>query len=100
MVVVILLLTLGVCVVAVTFRGTPPRWVMALCAVCLAAFLALLVCGLIYGLVHSRGAELVLPTILAVLLAGTLVLVLRCLGQPSGSVLARGGQTRGSGGRA
>ena len=54
MLVVIPLLALGVCVVAVTFRGTPPRWVMALCAVCLAAFLALDLYGFIFGCLVPR----------------------------------------------
>ena len=100
MLVVIPLLALGVCVVAVTFRGTPPRWVMALCAVCLAAFLALDLYGLIFGLARSRGSELALPAILAALLGATLVMVARFLAQPGGRLLGRDEPTRGSGERA
>ena len=98
--VVVPLLALGVCLVVATFRGVPPRWVMVLCAVCLAAFLSVLGYGLVSGLVRSRGLELLPGAVLAVLLAATLALVVRWLAQPDRHVPSGNGRTRSSSRRA
>jgi hypothetical protein len=76
----IALLAVGMSVLAV--RGALPSLILALSVASLALLLVGFVCGIIYGLVHSRGSELILPAALAVLLAVSLVLVLRSLRVP------------------
>ncbi len=94
---VIPLLALGVS--AMIFRGRQPVWLLALAAVSLAALLATDVFGIIYRIVQWHGSELLLPTVLAILLAVSLVVVLQGLA-PGGRFLARDGHTPGRGVRA